>query len=139
MAKPRIAGRDTLGDEDTGEYPNWTLERNPYSIWVDTDGNQLPYIDKLSMSLGENLEVINLRVIAGEFDMQSRDIQPAKLPVLLENQEKGGYTVTINPMGNGSDYGFYLNLDYQLDEEVRKWFNNRDFRRGSHSASTASS
>src|SRR5579863_5376588 len=22
---------------------NWTLDRNPYSAWVDTDGNQLPY------------------------------------------------------------------------------------------------
>ncbi|MDP8924915.1 MAG: ABC transporter substrate-binding protein, partial [Chloroflexota bacterium] len=109
--------------------PNWTLERNPYSIWVDTGGNQLPYIDKLSLTLGENLEVINLRAIAGEFDMQARHIQPAKLPVLLENQEKGGYTVSINPMGNGSDYGFYLNLDYPLDDEIRKWFNNRDFRR----------
>jgi peptide/nickel transport system substrate-binding protein len=109
--------------------PNWTLERNPYSIWVDTGGNQLPYIDKLSLTLGENLEVVNLRAIAGEFDMQARHIQPAKLPVLLENQDKGGYTVSINPMGNGSDYGFYLNLDYQLDDEVRKWFNNRDFRR----------
>jgi len=109
--------------------PNWTLERNPYSIWVDTDGNQLPYIDKLSLTLGENLEVINLRAIAGEFDMQARHIQPAKLPVLLDNQEKGGYTVSINPMGNGTDYGFYLNLDYQLDDEIRKWFNNRDFRR----------
>ena len=50
--------------------PTWTLERNPYSVWVDTDGNQLPYIDKIQMTLGENLEVINLRAIAGEYDMQ---------------------------------------------------------------------
>ena len=28
------------------------LERNPYSIWVDTDGNQLPYIDKVQMTAG---------------------------------------------------------------------------------------
>ena len=26
--------------------PTWVLERNPYSIWVDTAGNQLPYIDR---------------------------------------------------------------------------------------------
>ncbi len=40
--------------------PTWELERNPYSIWVDTEGNQLPYIDKVVMTLAENLEVLNL-------------------------------------------------------------------------------
>src|SRR6266850_2290261 len=48
--------------------PTWTLERNPYSVLVDTAGNQLPYIDKVVLTLAENLEVINLRAIAGEYD-----------------------------------------------------------------------
>jgi len=46
----------------------WTLERNPYSVFVDTEGNQLPYIDRVVLTLAENLEVINLRAIAGEYD-----------------------------------------------------------------------
>ena len=46
----------------------WTLERNPYSVFVDTAGNQLPYIDRVVLTLAENLEVINLRAIAGEYD-----------------------------------------------------------------------
>src|SRR4029077_9300190 len=71
--------------------PTWVLERNPYSVWVDTDGNQLPYIDRIRMILGESLEVINLRAIAGEFDSQARHIDISKLPVFLENQQKGGY------------------------------------------------
>ncbi|HEY3110389.1 MAG TPA: ABC transporter substrate-binding protein, partial [Chloroflexota bacterium] len=54
--------------------PTWTLERNPYSVYVDSEGNQLPYIDKCVMTLGENLEVINLRAIAGEYDSQARHI-----------------------------------------------------------------
>ena len=48
--------------------PTWTLERNPYSVFVDTAGNQLPYIDKVVLTLAENLEVLNLRAIAGEYD-----------------------------------------------------------------------
>ncbi len=52
----------------------WILERNPYSVWVDTEGNQLPYIDKIVMTLAENLEVLNLRAIAGEYDFQARHI-----------------------------------------------------------------
>ena len=39
----------------------WTLERNPYYWEVDTAGNQLPYIDRVVMTLAENLEVVNLR------------------------------------------------------------------------------
>ena len=65
---------------------------------VDTDGNQLPYIDRVRMTLGENLEVINLRAIAGEYDSQARHIDIGKLPVLLENQQKGNYRVHLDPV-----------------------------------------
>jgi len=109
--------------------PSWTFERNPYSIWVDTDGNQLPYIDKIQFSLAENLEVLNLRAIAGEYDYQARHIDIGKLPVILENQQKGNYKVSINPMLTGSDYGIYFNLHFDADPELNTWFNNLDFRR----------
>ena len=36
--------------------PTWTLERNPYSVFVDTEGNQLPYIDRVVLTLARNLE-----------------------------------------------------------------------------------
>ena len=77
--------------------PIWALERNPYSIWVDTDGNQLPYIDKIQFTLAENLEVLNLRAIAGEYDMQARHIDLGKLPVFMENQQKGNYKMHSTP------------------------------------------
>src|SRR5439155_875876 len=54
--------------------PTWTLERNPYSVFVDTAGNQLPYIDRVVLTLAENLEVLNLRAIAGEYDFQQRHL-----------------------------------------------------------------
>src|SRR5262245_43749363 len=82
--------------------PTWTLERNPYSVWVDTDGNQLPYIDRVRMTIGENLELINLRAIAGEYDSQARHIDISKLPVLLENQQKGAYRVYLDPSDQGA-------------------------------------
>src|SRR5439155_25346316 len=76
--------------------PNWTLERNPYFWCVDTDGNQLPYLDKWSLTLAESLEVANLRAMAGELDEQTRHMDLQKLPVFLENREKGGYTVRLD-------------------------------------------
>jgi peptide/nickel transport system substrate-binding protein len=108
---------------------NWVLERNPYYFGVDTAGNQLPYIDRVSMTLAENLEVLNLRAIAGEYDFQSRHISLSNLPVLLENAEAGNYTVHLDPAQHGADGAFMFNQSYQADEEIGNWLRNVDFRR----------
>ena len=108
--------------------PTWVLERNPYSVWVDTDGNQLPYIDQIRMTLGENLEVINLRAIAGEYDSQARHIDIGKLPALLENQQRGGYRVYLDPSAQGADVGLFCNQSFDKDPEIAKWLTTREFR-----------
>ena len=90
-------------------------------MWVDTAGNQLPYIDRIQMTLGENLEIINLRAIAGEYDSQARHIDIGKLPVLLENQQKGGYRVYLDPSDQGADVGLFCNQSYEKDPEIAKW------------------
>jgi len=108
--------------------PLFVLERNPYHWEVDTAGNQLPYIDKVQFT-GENVEVVNLRAIAGEYDNQERHLQLTNLPVFIENQQKGGYTVRIDPGSNGGDANILFNFAYREDPEVAKWINNKDFRR----------
>lgn len=107
----------------------WVLERNPFYYAVDTAGNQLPYIDKIQMSLAENAEVINLRAITGAYDYQERFVDLNKLPVLLENQEKGGYKVRLDMGFNGSDSMLFANPTYQEDKEIGKWLATPDFRR----------
>jgi peptide/nickel transport system substrate-binding protein len=109
--------------------PTWTLERNPYSVYVDTAGNQLPYIDRVVLTLAENLEVVNLRAIAGEYDWQQRHLDLGKLPVFLENQAKGGYKVYLDPGDYGGDMVIKFNLNYDADPEIAKWFSTTDFRR----------
>src|ERR1700704_1873205 len=107
----------------------WTLERNPYSVFVDTAGNQLPYIDKVVLTLAENLEVLNLRAIAGEYDFQQRHLDLGKLPVFIENQARGGYKVYLDPGDYGGDMIIKFNLNYDADPEIAKWFSTADFRR----------
>ncbi len=107
----------------------WMLERNPYFYEVDTAGNQLPYIDRVQMSLAENPEVVNLRAIAGEYDVQERFLDIAKLPVFLENAERGKYRVHIDVGFNGSDSQLVFNMSYRADAELAKWFANPEFRR----------
>ncbi|HWU40281.1 MAG TPA: ABC transporter substrate-binding protein, partial [Candidatus Acidoferrum sp.] len=109
--------------------PTWVLERNPYYYGIDTQGNQLPYIDRISMGLAENLEVVNLRAIAGQYDLQERHTGLAKLPVFLENRTKGNYDVHLDPALNGSDATLQINHAYEADPEIAKWLQNRDFRR----------
>jgi peptide/nickel transport system substrate-binding protein len=109
--------------------PTWVLERNPYYMGVDTAGNQLPYIDRISMTLAENLEVLNLRAVAGQYDLQERHTALAKLPVFLENRAKVGYDVRLDPALNGSDATLQTNQSYESDAEVAKWLHTNDFRR----------
>lgn len=108
--------------------PVLALERNPYYWVVDTEGNQLPYIDKVQMTLAENLEVLNLRAIAAEYDFQVRHIDLAKVPVYKENEARGNYTVRFWLWQHGTDAGFFLNQDFDADPEVRKWLTSKDFR-----------
>ena len=109
--------------------PTWTLERNPFYWAVDTAGNQLPYIDRIVMTLAENLEVLNLRAIAGAFDFQERHTSLNKLPVYLENRTRGGYSVHLDTRASGSDAPLLINTAYEADPEVARWLRNRDFRR----------
>ena len=101
------------------------MKRNPYSIWMDEAGNQLPYMDKVQMTLGEDLEVLNLRAISGEFDQQARHMDLQKLPVMLENAEQGNYTVRLDPTRHGGDAMLCPNLNYDADPEIAKWLQKR--------------
>ena len=109
--------------------PTWVLERNPYFYEVDTAGNQLPYLDRIQLTLGENLEVINLRAIAGQYDLQERHTAMTKIPVFLENRDKVGYDLHLDPALNGSDATLHTNQAYDGDPEVAKWLQTTDFRR----------
>lgn len=109
--------------------PTWSMERNPYFWAVDTAGNQLPYIDRITMTLAENAEVANLRAIAGEYDIQERHMHLSKLPVFLENAKKGNYTVRLDPGQNGADVALHIGNSYEGDPEMMKLLRNRDFRR----------
>ncbi len=108
--------------------PTWAMERNPYFWGVDTAGNQLPYIDRITMSLAENAEVANLRAIAGEYDIQERHMHLSKLPVFLENQQKGNYKVRLDPGLNGADVALHIGMAYDADPEIGKLLRNKDFR-----------
>lgn len=103
------------------------MERNPYYWKIDTNGNQLPYIDKLSAIIVENLEVLVTKIINGEIDFDSGHMTLPNYPLLKENEKRGGYKALLWKMTMGSQLYFAPNLNHQ-DPIKRAMFNNRDFR-----------
>lgn len=122
----------TLGPWRTVQPINtqvWLMERNPFYYVIDSEGNQLPYIDRLQMTLAENAEVVNLRAIGGQYDYQDRFIDLGKLPVILENRERSKYRVQVDLGFNGGDTTLMVNQTYKDDPEIAKLLRNADFRR----------
>ena len=106
------------------------LERNPYFFAVDTEGNQLPYLDGFSLELVEELEVLNLRAIAGNYTIQGRHIDFAKLPVIRENQEAGNYFVNFWGSSTRHPVSVYINQDWNEDPEIAAYtVGSVDFRK----------
>jgi peptide/nickel transport system substrate-binding protein len=94
------------------------FERNPYFWAVDTEGNQLPYFDGISLELVEELEVLNLRAIAGNYTIQGRHIDFAKLPVIRENQAQGDYFVDFWLSGTRHPVMIAFNVDWNEDPDI---------------------
>jgi len=102
-----------------------TFGRNPYFWAVDTEGNQLPYIDALSFRLFNDADVHALRLVNGEIDCQSRHIRNTDLTVLKENEEKGDYKIQFWRWT--AVYGIHFNMTTN-DERLAELFQARDFR-----------
>jgi len=104
------------------------MERNPYFWQVDTAGNQLPYVDTLQWGVSQDSQAILLEAIAGNVDMQARRIASlSNLPVLYENQEKGGYKLYERTAADSNDMALHFNHTHK-DPEMRELIRNKDVR-----------
>ncbi|MGI6208233.1 MAG: ABC transporter substrate-binding protein [Anaerolineae bacterium] len=102
-------------------------ERNPYYWKVDPEGNQLPYIDSVHFDIVENADLLNLKAVAGELDMQFRHIMWNNYPLFVENAEKGDYRVMKWTLAEGSNCLLFPNLNHK-DPGLRELLGNLDFR-----------
>lgn len=104
------------------------LERNPYYFGVDTDGNQLPYIDRIEASLVTDPEAGTLAASAGKFDFHWRYVKLEDFPVYRRNEQRGNYRVLRWRVPWGTDAGLYCNQSYEEDKELARWLRSREFR-----------
>ena len=116
--------------EPYGEGTRVRFERNPYYWKVDTNGQQLPYIDEVVFDVLEDPEVLLLRASNGEIDMHARHITTDQnKPVLAESRESGGYEFFDIVPSSMNTTVFALNQTHK-NPEMREIFMNKDFRVG---------
>lgn len=71
------------------------LERNPYYWKVDTEGNQLPYIDKIVIRQLSELESYHTAIVSGKVDIAGTNASLMNYTLYKENEEKGNYRVLL--------------------------------------------
>jgi len=115
------------------ELEEWTpayqlFVRNPYYYAIDTNGNQLPYIDKIRRGIVSDVETAKMKVMTGEFDCAVRAVTLEDYPLLKENEEKGGYRTVLIKFIDTSQVTLIPNQNYK-DPILRKIFQDIRFRR----------
>jgi len=106
-----------------------TFTRNPYYHKVDTAGNQLPYIDYVTIEVVQDMEMITMKIISGEVDFAyGLFTSLSNMPMYRENAERGGFTAMVAPFHNLM-VNPILNFTNE-DENWRAVVRDERFRRG---------
>jgi peptide/nickel transport system substrate-binding protein len=104
--------------------------RNPYYWKVDTEGQQLPYIDRVVYDVAQDNEVLLLKGLNGELDFHARHFNTvANRSIVIENAETGGYRLIDMPTTDVNFVAISLNLTH-ADQGKRALYANKDFRIG---------
>jgi len=119
---PTLESHITVSETTEGRH----LVANPYFFMIDTAGNQLPYINEQDELYVNDPQVRLLKLINAEVDYKSQSLQLSDIPILLESQEKGNYTIHLRP--KIAMHAFSFNMT-SADEAKRKIFGDIRFRK----------
>lgn len=100
--------------------------RNPYYHRVDSNGHQLPYLDRIIMAQADG-KLIPAKAGAGEADMQFRNVNFNNFTFLKENEKRAGYKTLLWRTAKGSHFVLYPNLNAN-DQVWRKLLRDARFR-----------
>lgn len=96
-------------------------ERNPYFWHVDSDGRQLPYIDRVVNNLSVDNSAQTNAILAGQVTIASGgELALNNMPVYVQNADRNGTRVFTTGSFN-NPLLLFLNHDYQYDTENSAW------------------
>ena len=88
----------------------FVFQRNPYFHRVDARGLQLPYVDRVAMSVAD-VKLIPLKVNAGEADLQARGLAFNNYTFLRQASKQGSFDVRLWETAKGAQLALYPNLN----------------------------
>jgi peptide/nickel transport system substrate-binding protein len=120
----------------------YAFERNPYYYRVDTEGNQLPYIDTIQIHIVSDAQAGLLACTQGKFDVAVRECGgTGDIPLLEEKAASGGYHLMKGwKAGWGAFPNYLVNQYYvegggnypndtpEMPAQIRALLRNKDFR-----------
>jgi len=99
--------------------------RNPYFAEVDQNGNQLPYIDQIYVSVVEDRKLRDARIATGAVSQGMAEI--SQIFIYKKNTKKADYHLKKWSLANSSECMFAFNLNHK-DPVKRKIYNDLRFR-----------
>ena len=118
---PSLEAYITIAESTEGRH----YVANPYFHMVDTAGNQLPYIDEQDETMANDNEVRILKIINGEIDYKTQSLSLPMTPILLDNAEKGDFTIDLRAEIALPSFG--INVTH-ADPDKRAVFGDLKFR-----------
>jgi peptide/nickel transport system substrate-binding protein len=103
------------------------FERNPYYHRIDEGGHQLPYIDRVTLSIADS-KIIPAKTGAGESDLQARYLRFDNYTFLKASEQRNDFNVRLWRTGPGSQLALYPNLNTN-DETWHSLVRDLRFRR----------
>jgi len=101
-------------EETTTSYVRY--RRNPYFWTVDTDGNQLPYIDYAEMERLQDVQTYHAKIVTGDFDYAVGNASVLNFAVYQSSEEAGDYRVLRWSSGRGGENFYQVNLNWPEPE-----------------------
>lgn len=87
----------------------FTFERNPYYHRVDTSGQQLPYLDRITYDVAAG-GLMAAKANSGDADLLYRGLGMSDIPILKEGERAKNYRTLLWDYARGSELALYPNL-----------------------------
>ncbi len=134
--------REFANNPDSPTMTGWMLKaynkgqssiwaRNPYYWAVDKEGNQLPYLDGITMTNVQDPQVFRLRLTQGKADYVHGGHTPLNLSdvsTLKQSQAQSKLDVVLWDSGSGTASMYFFNYDF-ADQKMRDLIRNATFRK----------
>ena len=103
-------------------------QRNPYYWAVDSQGNQLPYLDGVVMERLQDIESYHAKIITGAYDYAAGNTSVLNYATYEASAQTAGYKVLRWSSGRGGENFYQLNLNWP-EPELRKAHQDVRYRR----------